>query len=79
MSDDLQAKLDWHGLTMASVTACMVSIRANTIDFQQPLTPEQYEELNRIYDAALKLQQWIVFGEKPADAVDLRDGTHAGS
>lgn len=63
-----QSTLDWHGCTMSSIEACIVSIRADTIDFGKALDAEQYAELSRIYDAALALQRWVVFGERPNDA-----------
>ncbi len=61
-----QAALDLQGLTLASITACVVSITANTVDRNELLTAEQAAEASRLYNEMLALQQWIVFGEKPS-------------
>lgn len=49
-------------LTLASVEACVRSIRANG-----PFTREQSVRLDDLYKLAIKIQGEIVYGDKPTD------------
>lgn len=49
-----QATEDLQGLIIYSIEACCTSLRAN-----MPLTDEQTEELNEIYERLLALQKEV--------------------
>ncbi len=49
--------------TIGCSIGCLTSIKANTHDWEEVMTPEQFKELQDIYDRLAKLQKWVVFNE----------------
>jgi len=63
MPRNLSSAVVLQSATVGCCSACLVNILAR-MNENHELTQEQSEALEDIYDRLLRLQKWIVFGEK---------------